>query len=100
MAEARLRFNNDAWRQIRTSQAVDAAVLDMAVAARDAANRWAAAHPRSGKHPGDVGPHFTVVEEPGRNRARYTVRPATAFGTWLVQHDPAGFMACLEAARR
>lgn len=87
-----------AWDQVRTSPPVAARVLAMAVRARDAANDWADAQPRSGKNP-IVRPHFEVVEELGEHRARYTVRPATGYATWLVMNDPAGFMACLDAAR-
>lgn len=100
MANVRVKLNHDGFRKILRSAAVDQVTLDMAVRARDAANEWARAYPRSGRHPADAKDPFVVVTEPGVNRARYTVRPNTAFATWLVQHDPHGFTACLESARR
>ncbi|MGJ6980028.1 hypothetical protein ACSDQ9_05785 [Aestuariimicrobium soli] len=100
MAERRmLQLAPDAaWTALRKSPAVDAAVLNMAVRVRDAANAWAESQPRSGKNKVQR-PHFEVFEEPGKRRARYTVRPATGYATWLVMQKPAEFMACLDAAR-
>lgn len=94
-----LKINSAALRSILKSQEADAAVLRMASEACRQANDWAARYPRSGRHKDTAGPHFEVVEEPGRNRARYTIRPCTGFGTWLAQTYPAQFMACLNAAR-
>lgn len=100
MADVKLNINHAGFKKILTGPQADAATLELAVRCQDAANRWAASYPRSGKHPADTKEAFVVVTEPGRNRARYTVRPNTAFATWLVQHDPHGFTACLESARR
>ncbi|WP_130865846.1 hypothetical protein [Acidipropionibacterium timonense] len=99
MAEPRLKVNRKALVRTLKTAPVRPEVLEMAVRVRDAANRWADSYPRSEKHPVQR-PHFVVVTEPGEHRTRYTVRPASAFATWLVQHDPHGFMACLEAGRR
>ena len=98
MAEARLKLNHAAIDRLLHSPRVDAAVLQMAVDARDRANDWANSQTRSGHHP-VLSPHFRVVEEKGERRVRYTVRPATLYATWLVMHDPSGFIACLDAAR-
>lgn len=98
MAEMKLKLHHEAIRQTLKTDPVRSEVYGMAESACDAANRWAQAY-QAGHRSGQPGPHFKVVTEPGRNRARYTVRPATGFGVWLVSHDPAGFMACLDKAR-
>ena len=98
MAEMRLKLHHEAIRQTLKSDQVSAEVHGLAEPACEAANRWARAY-QAGHRSGQPGPHFKVVTELGRNRARYTVRPATGFGVWLVSHDPAGFMACLDKAR-
>lgn len=89
------KINQEALRQILTSPQAHAAVLEEAVAACERANTWALAYPRSGAHKDAAGPHFEVVTEKSENRARYTVRPCTGFGTWLAMEQPAGLMACL-----
>lgn len=89
----------DVWRRVLKSDAVADAVLDMAVRVRDAANEWAESQPRSGDNPVER-PHFEVVAEESKNRTRYTVRPASAYATWLVQQKPAEFMALIDAGRR
>lgn len=94
------KVNREGLRKIMHDPKVDDFVLDMAERACKQANDWADSKPRSGRHKGTAGPHFKVYTEPGINRARYTVRPATPFATWLVMQQPAGFMACLDAARR
>lgn len=100
MARARLKLAPDsAWTRIRTAPQVDEAVLEMAMKVCEAANRWADAQPRSGKHAVER-PHFEVHREASKRRSRYTVRPATGYATWLVVHDPSGFQACLDAGRR
>lgn len=87
-----------AWTRVRTSPRVDDFVLEMATRVCAAANEWAESQPRSGKHEIER-PHFEVVAEESKRRARYTVRPASAYATWLVQQKPAEFMACLDAGR-
>lgn len=100
MANVSLKINHQGFKTVLKGAEAQAVTLEMATLARDAANRWARSYPRSGKHRADTKEPFAVVTEPGRNRARYTVRPSTPFATWLVQHDPGGFIACLEQARR
>ena len=90
-----LKLNRSALRQILTSPQAHNAVLKQATQACARANAWADSKPRSGKHGNDPGPHFEVVAEESKNRARYTVRPCTGFGTWLAMTEPAGLMACL-----
>lgn len=91
----RLRINRKALRAILTSREAHAWALREATRVCDQANEWADSIPRSGAHAGDTGPHFEVVAEESKNRARYTVRPCTGFGTWLAMTHPADLMACL-----
>ena len=95
MAEQKLKLNRKALEQILTSPQAHAAVLREAEKVCKRANGWADAYPRSGRHPEGDGPHFEVVSEPSAHRARYTIRPCTIFGTWLVLHDPSGLIACM-----
>lgn len=90
-----LKVNSAAIRHLLKSPEVDRQVLALATKACDRANAWADQQPRSGRHADVPGPHFEVVSEPSKNRVRYTVRPRTGFGTWLVMDRPAEFMACV-----
>lgn len=96
MADAGFKLNHAALKRILTSPQAHDLVLKQATEACQRANDWANSVPRSGAHRGDVGPHFEVVAEESKNRARYTVRPRTGFGTWLAMTEPAGLMACLD----
>lgn len=93
MADVKLRLNHSGFREILHAPSVDGWERDAAERIKEAAEQWAAGHHR---HKGGGGPpDFKVVREPGVPRARYTVRPATIFGTQLVQKYPNEFMALL-----
>lgn len=81
--------NTKAWTALRKSPEVQQDLLARAIAARDAADTWMGV-------PGS----FKVVKEPGKNRARYTVRPNTYAAVRRVAKDPTGFAnICLAAGK-
>lgn len=85
----RVKHNEKAWRELRKSAPVHDDLLRRAVRAKEAADAWMGV-------PGS----FKVVKEPGKNRARYTVRPATFKALRRVAARPADFAAvCLQAAK-
>lgn len=79
MASAKMKHNTAAWRLLRLSDQVQNDLLRRAEAGKEAADKWL----------GETG--FKVVKEAGKNRARYTVRPATYLATAKVAKDPVGF---------
>lgn len=85
----RIKRNDDGWRQLRISDPVQDHLLKLALAGKEAADRWI------GETDG-----FKVVKERGTNRARYTVRPNTPHATAKVAKDPAGFIDVVLTAAR
>ena len=94
----RLTINRKAIAALLTSPEAHDFALDAATRVCARCNAWADAKPRSGDHPDD-GPHFEVVTQPSKNRARYVIAPRSGFGYWLTNQFPAEFMACLEGGR-
>lgn len=85
-----------AWNAVRHQPAVHQALFNMAAEVRDAAEKWVQGKPHTREHP---EPNFEVRREHTVARARYTVHPITPYATYWVSKDPAGFIACLNAAR-
>lgn len=85
----RIKSNDEGWRQLRVSAPVQGYLLQLALAAKEAADEWL------GEKDG-----FKVVKERGANRARYTVRPNTPHATARVAKDPAGFASTVLTAAR
>ena len=85
----RLKNNGQAWETLRKLPEVHSDLLARATRAKEAADQWVG-----------VADSFKVVKEPGKHRARYTVRPATAKSVAKVAKYPTEFAnICINAGK-
>lgn len=85
------------WAAVRNQPGVHHHLWEMADRVRQRAEDWVQEKNHSHEHP---PPNFEVRRSRGQTRARYSVHPTTPYATYWVTKDPAGFIACLEAAQR
>lgn len=87
--EIRLKPNLKAWEALRKSPEAHVEILERATAAKEAADKWMGA-----------ADSFKVVKEPGKKRARYTVRPNNFAAVRKVAKFPTEFAnICINAGK-